>query len=413
MRAAAIRQVASARRDAAVDTNKSRSPIRVLLWSTRGAGLHYGGPGMSAYRLYAKDDGNRFAIGLVHASRTQARYDLFGEIAAIRPQPAGPLSLAQFLLNSKAWLKQNAGRYDVFHGLRGFHETVLPARQARRLGLPAVVKIATHRADLADKRGWRSVLDLPRRRREILKELDGVIAISRPIAEELLGYGIPERKIARIPNGVDVDQFRPAVDGERRELRAALGWRDLPTILFTGAVLPRKRPHLILEAAGLARKRGYECQLVLAGPNTHDADYVAALRRRAAELGCGDLLFMPGFVADVAPLYRAADLFSLPSEQEGMPNALLEAAASGLPAIVTGFPGVNDVIADGSHGLIVEPESEAIAKAIVAYVASPSLAAEHGAAGRKQAVTKFSTRVVLHAHERLFRRIIAGDDAAC
>lgn len=337
---------------------------------------------------------------------------MFSAQHQIAPQIGVGLAAYQFLHAADAWLAENVRRFDVLHGLRAFHETVVPAFTAQKLGLPSVVKPAAHRADLADKASWRWIFGLPRRRREMLKTISGVIAISSAIAEELASFGIPERKIARIPNGVDTETFRPADAVERTQLRAELGLRDMPTLLFVGAVIPRKRPHLLVEAAAIARQKGVECQVVLAGPNDHDPEYTAQIRETAKSLKVDRTLIMPGLCRNVSSLYRAADMFILPSAKEGMPNAVLEAMASGLATIVTPFDGVGDVIAGQDHGLVVDASAETIAEAVVQYVTSPSRAADLGQAARQRAVDLFSAQAVLDAHEKMFRRIMTGADAA-
>lgn len=387
-------------------------PLRILLWSTRGAGLHYGGPGTSAFRLYSAATPGRFSIELAHALPHQERYPLFADQHQIARRIGPGLTGFQFFRASHAWLKENAARFDVFHGLRAFHETVVPAFDAQKMGLPAVVKPAAHRADLADKGSWRWILGLPRRRREMLKSISGVIAISRAISQELQSFGIPERKIVRIPNGVDTNVFHPADESERRRLREELGWRDLPTLLFVGAIVRRKRPHLLLEAAAFARRSGVECQVVLVGPYDHDAEYATEIQRRARDLGLAELLVMPGLCRNVSTLYRAADIFILPSSKEGLPNAALEAMASGLVTIVTPFEGAEDVIADHHHGLVIEPSAGALADAIVECLKTPSRLLMLGQAARQRALDVFSANAVLDAHEKMFRRIMIGADAA-
>ncbi len=387
-------------------------PTRVLLWSTQGAGLHYGGPGMTAYRLYSRADEGFFDISLAHASRVQEPYPLFSEIHRIAPRTDSAFAAWRYVQSARHWLKANAKRFDVFHGLRAYHETVLPAFFAQRHGLPAVVKPAAHHADIAIKSTITSWLGFPQQRRKMLSSISGVIAISRAIADELIDHGIPERRIARIPNGVDTQLFLPADEMTRRQQRLSLGWRDLPTLLFVGAILPRKRPHLLVEAVALARDQGQECQVVLAGPVDHDPNYVGRIRERADELGCKDLLVMTGFCRDIAPLYRAADFFGFPSEREGLPNALLEAMASGLPVIFTPFAGYEDLLGAEPQGHVVKDDPGEIAEALVSYLKAPSLARQHGAAGRARAHAHFGTKAVLNAHDRLFRRILAGGDAA-
>ncbi len=389
-----------------------KNPIRVILWSYKGSGLHYGGPGMSAYRLYSKAEAGRFRLELVHGWPEQAQTPLFEEQHLISPlSNLGPRPQWRFIRKGIRWLKASARRFDVFHGLQGFHLTIRPAFEAERLGLPAVIKLGAYRTDLADKPGWRAWLNLPRRRRRLAIQLSGMIAISEAIAQELLGYGFPESKIARIPDGVDTDQFHPATADERRSLRCQLNLKELPTFLFVGGIAPRKNPMVMVEAIGLLKRHGIECQLVIVGPD-HDPAYTMAVKERANDLGVRDLVVWFGFTADIAPLYRIADVYGLPSSQEGLPNALLEAMASGLPSIVTPISGSTDVVSDGKTGMLMVAEAGPIAESLSTYVTDPTLARLHGSAARQLMEQRYSVVAVLAAHERLFRRVMSGGSAA-
>ena len=349
---------------------------------------------------------------LVHGAPHQIRYPLFESQHFISLGEGGPLTMMRFLHGARQWLRTNASRFDVFHGLGAFHNTVAPAFLGHQLGLPAVIFVANHGVELTDKSGLKRVLGWPRRRRAMIKQLSSVVAMSEAIYDELIEHGLPARKIARIPMGVDVNRFRPHRNvSEQRALRATFGWRDIPTLVFVGGINQRKQPHLLVEALGLLKNRGVELQLVLVGPE-QEPDYAARIRQRANELGVADRVVWFGFTADIAPPFRAADIFALPSANEGMPAALVEAMASGLPSIVTAISGMTDLIVDGQHGRIVEPRADRIADALEAYSRDPALRQSHGASARRKVEQRYSTGVVIDAYERLFRRIIAGGDAA-
>lgn len=387
-------------------------PLKILLWSPKGAGLHYGGPGMTAYRLYQSAAPGRFRITLVHGSPHQDRYPVFYDQIFLRRVHRGAWAQVRYLSAARAWLAAHAGSFDVFHGLQAYDLTVRPAAYAEKSGVPAVVKIASHRMDLADKQGLRRRLGLARRRRDMICRLSAVIAISKDIVQECLDYGVPESKVVFIPNGVDTDAFRPVDSAKQRSaVRRQLGWRELPTVLFAGGINRRKRPLLIVEALGQLKRQGLECQLVLAGPED-DADYAARMRRRVTELGIQHLVVWFGFTRDVAPLYHASDLFCLPSLREGMPNAVLEAMSSGLPVVLTPISGSRDLLEDNAAGLSTRADPPAIAEAIAHYLRSPSQLHQHGRAARQRVLEKYSARAVLDAHEQLFHRVASGKPAA-
>jgi len=388
-------------------------PVRLLLWAPNGVGLHYNGPGMNAYRMLSNlTPADPLTVALAHGYPSQSTSDVFAKQHFVAPVNGSIASQAAFIWHGCRWLSRQRGRFDVFYGLQAFDFTVRPAIAAQKAGIPAIVKVVQHKADLADRAGWRRLLGRAKSRREQVADLSGVVAISDAIFEELVEYGVPERKIARIPNGVDTDRFRPRTDcAESRAAWNKLGWNDEPTILFVGAVIPRKRPHLLVEALGILKSSGISARLILAGP-VREPSYGSRIRQLIDELGLSDNVVWTGFVPDVARVYRAADIFSLPSRNEGMPNALLEAMASGLPSVVTGIPGSSDLVRHGQEAIVVEPTAASVADALKQYLLSPKLQAEHGAAARKRAVEMFGAKQILQRHIRLYQRVIQGKDAA-
>ena len=385
----------------------------VLLWSPEGAGEHYYGPGAFAYRLYGSAPQGAVRLELAHSSERQLAYPLFAHTHRIEPKPHTPLGLAQFLWRSKRWLKQNAKRFDVLHGMNGFHSSVAPAFFAQRHDLPCVIFVAGHRVEFTDKPGLKRLLGLSRKRRRMIRELSGVIAMSRAIHEELLEVGVDARRIARIPMGVDVQRFRPAADADEvRVLRTAIGiHQDLPVIVFSGSISPRKRPHLLVEALAQLNTQNMPCQLVLAGPVQVES-YAQEMKLRATDLGIDSLVHWLGHVQRIEDVLRAADLFALPSSSEGMPAALVEALACGLPSIVTRISGCEDLVENEVNGFFVEPEARDIAAALRHYLREPGLLAQHSAQARLRVVNSCSNEVVLGAYLSLFESVRSGRDPA-
>ena len=387
-------------------------PLRVILFSQKGAGLHYGGPGMTAYRLYNSAGPGQFAVTLVHGWSEQERYEVFSDQVFLSQLSQSYRSQFKLFRRSQKWIRANAHRFDVFHGLTAFQVPVCVAQEAERFGLPAVVKVAAHNIDLADKPGWRSIVALPRRRREIIKRLSGVIAISEAIAKELLSYGIPESKIARIPNGVDCQLFHPVDDiSAQQRLRERFGWSDRPTIIFSGGLSDRKGAHLLVEALALLKQGGSPCQVVFVG-RFDEASYEMKFRSLIEQRGVADDVVLFGLTKETAELYRAADIFCLPSKSEGMPNAMLEAMASGLPTVGTRISGITDLIEEDTRGLLVRRDSAELADALKYYLDFPDQGLTHGKAARNFVERGFSATAVLAAHKQLFRRLMAGQPAA-
>jgi glycosyltransferase involved in cell wall biosynthesis len=260
--------------------------------------------------------------------------------------------------------------------------------------------------ELADKRGLKAILGLPRKRRAMVRRLSAVIAMSEEIQREVRDIGVADHRIFRIPMGVDVDRFSPAEnDHQRAMLRRQLQWPNVATVLFVGGINRRKRPDLLIDLVAKAQSRGVACQLILAGPE-QETDYVREMKQKIQSLEIEARVIWHGFTDKIEVLYKAADIFVLPSEREGMSAALVEAMASGLPAVVTPVSGVADLLRDGTNGRVVDGSVDQLEDALASYLRDPQLRRAHGRAARDTILTQFSSEAVLQQYEALYQRIM-------
>ena len=178
-------------------------------------------------------------------------------------------------------------------------------------------------------------------------------AVSSGLASELRAAFPRMLALVRVvPNGVDTNEFRPDRNA-RAVVRQHLGVNETALVaLFVGGDWDRKGLAYALDALPLAP--GWH--LVVAGDG--DAD---ALRCRASAGGVADRLHLCGPVAHTPPLYAAADVFLLPTAYETFSLVTYEAAASGLPILVTRVSGVEDLLDDGSNGWFIERDPGHIA----------------------------------------------------
>jgi glycosyltransferase involved in cell wall biosynthesis len=173
-----------------------------------------------------------------------------------------------------------------------------------------------------------------------------VQAISDSIAEEAIALGVPLARIFRIPNGVDTHRFRPATEAEKAKLQETLPITgSTRVVLFAGRFSRQKGLHDLLDAWTMLE--GADALLVLVG-STEVRDPVPI------PTNLPGVLVRP-WVPHIETYYRAADIFVLPSHVEGMSNALLEAMACGLPAVVTRVGANQQVVSDGETGLLLDP----------------------------------------------------------
>lgn len=233
--------------------------------------------------------------------------------------------------------------------------------------------------------------------RAIWRRAEVVTAISDEHAK-LAQKTAPRRNFPIIHNGVDPTIFYP---GARGKLPGAIN------ILCVGRLIERKGQRYLIDAFHrvLAARRA-SARLILVG--TGDAEH--ELRRQAARLGIGEQIDFRGYVSgnDMAEVYRCADIFVLPSENEGMSIALLEAMASGLPVIVTDTGGTRELVRHGSNGLIVTwADSQSLEHALGALLENPELRQTMGQMSRGIA-EKFSWESITQEYLDVFHHMIRG-----
>ena len=167
--------------------------------------------------------------------------------------------------------------------------------------------------------------------------------------------------------GIDLEKFQKK-EPTRQEIRKMLGISEEQIVLLSVGELSRRKNHMVVVEA-LEQLKKYNILYLICG----DGPLSSQLRARAEELGVEDRLQLLGFRNDVPDIYKAADIFVFPSLQEGLPVALMEAMASGLPIIASRIRGNEDLISDDRSGYLVKAQdSVAIAEAVSEMIQKPS-----------------------------------------
>ncbi len=258
-------------------------------------------------------------------------------------------------------------RYDLCHAFFGIPCGYL----AMHLGIPYIVSLRGSDVPFYNQRFERlDRLWFKRLSRTIWRRAARVVANSEGL-RRLAAQTAPDQAVDVIYNAVDTDFFAPRKRSKRPRGRPL-------TLISTGRLIERKGYHFLLRA--LARMDGVRLRLI-GGGNQEDA--LAAL---AGELGVDVELLGPQPRSAVRELLVDADLFVMPSLNEGMSNAVLEAMACGLPVVATDVGGSRELI-DG-NGIIVERgEPAPLAEAIRVYLSNRDLIGKHGAASRRRALS--------------------------
>ena len=228
-----------------------------------------------------------------------------------------------------------AGRYDVVHA--HLYRSQIYARPAARLaGVPVVL---TTEHSIGETHIERREMTAGVRTLYLASELfsDATIAVSGVVRERLVKWGVPDRKITVIPNGIDVAglAFRPEL---RQRVRQQFGIAPGTYVIGAlGRLDPMKRIDLTMEAA--APVLGDQCKILVIGRGEDQERLEAA----AARLGVADHVIFGGFQSDTAAMLAAFDLYVAASRQETFGLSVLEALASGLPVLYTTCPALDGI----------------------------------------------------------------------
>lgn len=315
------------------------------------------------------------------------------------------LRIPSFWVSLSFFLISNRNRIDVIHA-HGTIQHSIAGIVGRVLGKPTILKIAMARSDIAfDRQGriWGRI------QKFLVSKFDFYVATSSEIEAELKNSGVAtEAQIVRIPNGVDMERFsRPEGKTELRELRSSLGLRNDVIVLFVGVICARKNVDTIVKAWKSARDQGASGQLVCVGPIPADGDsewtYFRSILTYIEDHDLGDSVLFTGYKEDPASYYKAATLFAFPSKAEGMPNAVLEAMASGLPCLLGNFSGAADMIRNGQEGWVIKnDEVSEYARRIAALATDESLLLSMSSSVVRRAQELFSLESVARRIRSLY-----------
>lgn len=213
---------------------------------------------------------------------------------------------------------------------------------------------------------------------------------------------VPSEKIVVIQNGVNTDRFG-----------GCGAPHDPPVVVSVGRLWPQKNYETALRAiATCARESKFEYWIV-GGSGRSDKyliKYHQMLQEVTSELGVRDSVRWLGYREDVPDIFRQSDVFLSTSWHEGMPNAVLEAMAAGLPVIVSGVSDNAIVVRDSIDGFVVDDASDvrSFAARLNILLADPDLRLRMGGRARERIQQEYSVETMVIRHESLYSGLLVA-----
>jgi len=347
----------------------------VHVFATFGAG----GPQVRAVQLMARLGGDVEHVVMAVDGCTDARAQLPAGVRCEFAPPPERAGLFATIRAQRQWLR--AQRPDLVLTYNwGAIETT---EAARRAGLPLVHHEDGFLPDEAERRLWRRTLW----RRLVLRKLPVIVpsAVLHRIATK--EWRLPAANVHHLPNGVDLDRFRPVAPV------------TAPVVGTVGGLRPEKDHATLLRA--LAKAPGARGVVVGGGA------LASELQALATQLGIAERVVFGGPVADTAPCYAQFAVFVLSSRTEQLPLVLLEAMASGLPIVATDVGDVRAALPPEQAPFVVPcGDPDALAAALGRVLGDRSLAATLGAANRARAGERFAAGPCLDRFLSVYRAAI-------
>ncbi|MDT8782466.1 MAG: glycosyltransferase family 4 protein [Candidatus Bathyarchaeota archaeon] len=269
-----------------------------------------------------------------------------------------------------------------------FLTTLQAARTSKKMGVASII----HVHGVIGK--WNKLMDLLQYAflqlfaQRFFNDTKLVICLTQSDACEVQKFGCPKNKIRLIPNGVDVEVFKPA--------------KETPDLLFWGGrFIQQKGLEYLIEALSIIKEKIPDVKLLLSGDGVliskmHHMVKLAGLQKNVKFLGCVTLESIPILV-------NSCSVYVLPSLKEGMPYALLEAMACGKPVVGSDIPGIKDIIVNNQNGILVPPKNpQAIAHAVLLLLKDEKLRLKIGENARKTIFNDYQWNLIINKVEKVY-----------
>jgi len=257
------------------------------------------------------------------------------------------------------------------------------------------------RAKLANRIMWQ----LSKLEEESTKNATLTVTISKYSSEKIVHfYGVNKKQIRIVPNGVDIQRYKPSKSCET--LKRQIGIDSKLCVLFVGRLIPRKGLTFLVEAAKRVVKEYPQTIFLIVGDGPLKQHLVSHLEKINLS---SNFVFLGDVDESMLPaLYNCADVFALPSIQEGQGIVLLEAQATAKPVVAFDVGGVREAVLDKESGLLTKPDSNELADAIMKLLSSWSLREKMGIKGRKFIVENFSWDICAQKLFQVYQEAVAS-----
>lgn len=248
--------------------------------------------------------------------------------------------------------------------------------------------------------------------REQIYAADAVIAVSHFVRERVIGLDVDPRKVEVVWNGVDTREFAPA-RSQKLFWRRHFGLPEGELIVTMIARMARNKRHdLVIDALQRVRELLGRGHLVIVGAFDGDRAYQDATTAHVGRCGMAGHYSRFEFLADVRPILHASDIVTLPSEDEPLSRAVLEAMALGLPVLVSDSGGTKEVIEAGRTGIVVRHgDVSSLRAALLQLATSPETAEAMGIAAAAEVSTSLTSARCAERTTEIYERVLAGEYA--
>jgi glycosyltransferase involved in cell wall biosynthesis len=308
--------------------------------------------------------------------------------------------------NMWSLLKQKHKEFDIIHSHGAYLRNSFIGPLSKLLGKKSLVKISLSDDDLngmgKGKSGWLH--------KKFISQIDRYISISKRITDELQHYKFPEKKIREIPNGVDTERFYPVSYQDKIALRKKHEFpEDRIIFLYAGVIDERKNVKWLIEEWKKVAENNSGILLIVGPVSREDKNRQFYNGLKDNEKILRNALRFMEYTDNIEELYKTADAFILPSVNEGMPNVVLEAMASGLPCLVSNISGAEDVI-NGRNGILFNSKEPASFHSGLEKLNDLTFRTSVGIEARRSIESRYSISHVAGEYSDLYKEMLNGSE---